>query len=405
MRPSSSRRAQYVRSGEIRGLCGYSSMRLILVTQDFPPAVGGIQTYSKALADRFGEHVERFGVLAPYQRGCRKLDATLPYPVYRIPVPADAMRYWLFPFLSMACIRGGYRVAFLAQWYSGAATAIAKRLGLLKRVYSAAHGQELLRVPAEGRLVGRTYVRHRQRVLATIDGFFPVSRYTGSLLAELRVPPSNIHVVYNGTDVERFALTQAEREKLPQWRRFHGIPNGPLLLTVARLVRRKGIDTVLRALPAITSSVLDVQYAIVGSGPDRDRLQALCTALGVQDRVFFLGRLTEQDVVMAYNACNVFVMPARFEHPSVEGFGLVFREANACGKPVVGARTGGVPDAVQHGRTGLLIEPDEVDALGESVLKLLKNPAYAATLGERGRQVVERSGTWRHAAAQMLSVL
>jgi len=380
-------------------------MRLLLVTQDFPPAVGGIQTYSKALADRFARATEHFGVLAPAQRGAAAIDAELEYPVFRIPVPSDGMRYALFPYLSYICWKGGFRVAFLAQWYSGAAAAMAKRAGLLDRVYAAAHGQELLRVPSEGKWLGRAYVRHRQHVLPELDGFFPVSRYTGSLLEALEVPASKIHVVVNGTDVSRFALTADERARLSQWRLEHGLGAGPLLLTAARLVRRKGVDAVLAALPAIARKVPDVHYAVVGSGPERDNLERLARELGVRERVSFLGKIPDRDVVMAYNACDVFVMPARFEHPSVEGFGLVFREANACGKPVVGTRTGGIADAIDDGRTGLLIEPDALEALTTAVLRLLEDPAYAAKLGEQGRALVTETGTWQHAADRMLEVM
>lgn len=380
-------------------------MRLLLVTQDFPPAVGGIQTYSKALADRFARATDRFGVLAPYQRGCDAVDAELAYPVFRIPVPSDGMRYALLPYLSYACWKGGYRVAFLAQWYSGAAAALAKRFGLLDRVYAAAHGQELLRVPSEGKWLGRAYVQHRQRVLPALDGFFPVSRYTATLLEGLQVPPSKVHVVYNGTDVDRFALTADERALLPTWRLEHGLGTGPLLLTAARLVRRKGVDTVLAALPAILRKVPEVHYAVVGGGPERDNLERLAHELGVREHVSFLGKLPDRDVVMAYNACDVFVMPARFEHPSVEGFGLVFREANACGKPVVGSRTGGIADAIEDGHTGLLIEPDATQSFTDAVLRLLEDPAYAARLGKQGRTLVTESGTWQHAADRMLEIM
>jgi phosphatidylinositol alpha-1,6-mannosyltransferase len=315
------------------------------------------------------------------------------------------MRYALLPYLSFACLKGGFKVALLAQWYSGAAASIAKRMGLLESVYAAAHGQELLRVPSEGKWLGRAYVKHRQRVLAALDGYFPVSRYTGSLLEDLRVPASKIHVVYNGTDVDRFVLSADERSQLPAWRVAHGLGSGPLLLTAARLVRRKGIDTVLAALPEIARRVPGVRYAVVGSGPEREHLEKLGRELGVAERVIFLGKLPDRDVVMAYNACDVFVMPARFEHPSVEGFGLVFREANACGKPVVGSRTGGIVDAIEDGRTGLLIEPDASDTLARAVLRLLEDPAYAAKLGEQGRELVVHAGTWQHAAERMLQVM
>jgi phosphatidyl-myo-inositol dimannoside synthase len=380
-------------------------MRLLLVTQDFPPSIGGIQTYSKALADLFAERTEHFGVVAPLEPGCHDLDAQLPYPVHRLPLPRNLMRWTMLPFLSRICRQGNYRVALLAQWYSAAAANTLRRRGELDGVFAAAHGQELLRVPAQGSWLGRAYERHRKEVLSSVDGFFPVSEYTASLLGELGMPLERVHVVNNGTDIDRFRLSAQQQEALPNWREKHGLGEGPLLLTAARLVRRKGIDLVLRALSQVAQEFPKVHYAIVGSGPEHASLKELAAELGVADRVKFLGRLHEDDVAMAYNACDIFVMPARFEHPSVEGFGLVFREANSCGKPVVGSATGGIVDAIKHGYNGLLVEPNDVAEFAEAVLKLLREPDYAAALGKQGQELVETTGTWRHAAEQMLEIM
>lgn len=380
-------------------------MRLLLVTQDFPPAYGGIQTYSKALADEFARSTEKFGVVAPYEPGCRESDAELPYPVHRLWLPRNLMRWTMLPLLKHVCQHHGYRVALLAQWYSGTAAAVLRRRGILERVFSAAHGQELLRVPVRGTLLGNAYEGHRGRVLASMDGFFPVSAYTGSLLTDLGVSSDRIHVVKNGTDVQRFRLDGAELQQLSAFRAERGLGQGPLLLTAARLVRRKGVDIVLRALPQIAASIPNVRYAVVGTGPEEAALKRLAVELGINERVVFLGKLPERDVVLAYNACDIFVMPARFEYPSVEGFGLVFREANACGKPVIGTTTGGIVDAIDDGQTGLLVEPDSVEAFAGAALRLLRDPTYAVTLGQQGRAVVESSGTWRHAAESMLQMM
>ena len=132
--------------------------------------------------------------------------------------------------------------------------------------------------------------------------------------------------------------------------------------------------------------------------PDRPATRLVVGVNGVVEPGAPRERANARDVVMAYNACDVFVMPARFEHPSVEGFGLVFREANACGKAVIGTRTGGVPDAIEHERTGLLVEPDDLDAFASAVLRLLTDPTLRAQLGRQGQELVEQSGTWRHAA-------
>jgi phosphatidylinositol alpha-1,6-mannosyltransferase len=382
-----------------------SSMRLLLVTQDFPPAFGGIQTYSKALADEFARSTDAFGVVAPYERGCRQVDAQLPYAVHRVMLPRNLMRWTMLPYLQRVCQRHGYTVALLAQWYGGSTAAVLRRRGILERVFCAAHGQELLRVPGRGSWLGDAYERHRSGVLAAMDGFFPVSSYTGSLLTDLGVSAARIHVVKNGTDVRRFHLDASGLEQLSAFRSERGLGKGPLLLTAARLVRRKGIDIVLRALPQIAAVLPDVRYAVVGTGPEEATLKRMAVDLGINDRVAFLGKVSERDVVLAYNACDVFVMPARFEYPSVEGFGLVFREANACGKPVIGTATGGIVDAIDDGQTGLLVEPDNVEAFAGAAVKLLSDAKYATTLGQQGRALVETSGTWRHAAESMLQMM
>lgn len=311
----------------------------------------------------------------------------------------------MLPFLRRICKKEGYQTALLAQWYSGAATKTLRHHGHLDHVFAAAHGQELLRVPAAGSFLGRSYERHRESVLSSIDGFFPVSNYTGSLLTDLGVDQNRVFVVQNGTDIERFRLTAAQQATLPSWRIQKRLGQGPLLLTAARLVHRKGIDIVLRALPQIALEIPNVHYAVIGSGPERANLEHLAQELGLRERVTFLGRLDEAEVVKAYNACDAFVMPARFEHPSVEGFGLVFREANSCGKPVVGAATGGIVDAISHEQTGLLVKPDDVEGFAQATLRLLRDPSYAKLLGKQGQELVERSGTWAHAAANMLEIM
>src|SRR5690606_10601905 len=133
--------------------------------------------------------------------------------------------------------------------------------------------------------------------LQDIDAFFPVSRFTGSLLENSGVDPARVHVVFNGTNLSHFLLSDAERRRLPSWRYEHGIAAGPLLLTAARLVRRKGIDSVLRALPEVARKVPLVQYAVVGSGPEQNSLEALSQQLGLGNRVRFLGHLEEREVV------------------------------------------------------------------------------------------------------------
>jgi phosphatidylinositol alpha-1,6-mannosyltransferase len=373
-------------------------VRLLMVTQDFPPAVGGIQTYSYELARRFAAACERFEVVAPADHGHEAVDRELPYPVHRLPVRSDRMALATVVALPALCRHKQFDATFHAQWYTAHAGLLARKLGLVQRVFVAAHGRELLlNVLRPQPVLGAGYDRIRVELLRRVDRFFPVSRYTAGVLEDQGVAPDRITVVPNGVDPDRYRAGDGNA-----WRRTHGLPAGPLVLTLCRLVPRKGIDTVLRSLPAVVRAVPDVHYAIAGSGPDRERLERIVREVDQWDRVTFVGRVPEDEVPACLSAADVFAMPARSEPPDVEGFGLVFLEAGACGRPVVGARAGGVPDAIIPGETGLLVEPDDLDGLAEALVELLTDPELAARLGRQGRARVEAWCSWDRVAEKLL---
>jgi phosphatidylinositol alpha-1,6-mannosyltransferase len=173
------------------------------------------------------------------------------------------------------------------------------------------------------------------------------------------------------------------------------------MVSLCRLVPRKGIDTVLEALPAIFKAVPEVQYIVAGDGPDRTRLERLAERLGVTPLVRFLGLVPDDQVAPLLHMADVFVMPAREERPDVEGFGLVFLEANACGTPVIGSTSGGIPDAVVDGETGLLVPPLAPGPLADAAIRLLNDADLRGRLGRAGRERVLREGTWERVVAQL----
>jgi phosphatidylinositol alpha-1,6-mannosyltransferase len=290
-------------------------------------------------------------------------------------------------------------VAFHTQWQTVGASILARKItGWPSRIACAAHGRELLFNPFPDKLhLNSIYDSLRRWIISHVDAFFPVSHYTTDLLLELEISHNRIRVVPNGTDPDQFhpGGGEAIRRKLD-------LKRHPLLLTVGRVVRRKGIDTVLRALPAITAKIPNLTYLIAGTGPDRGRLEQIAQQLDVLDSVRFLGRVAHEDLAAHYSAADLFVMPARESRPDVEGFGLVFLEANACGTPVVGARTGGIPDAIVDGVTGTLIPPNSPDALATAIIRLMAEPAELAQLGAQGRKRVLETANWNHAANELL---
>lgn len=227
----------------------------------------------------------------------------------------------------------------------------------------------------------------------------PISNWTRdlalTLLSELGLDGSarRIRVVPPGTDPERF---RPGIDSAPLRARL-GLPpdRSRWLITVARLQRHKGIDTVIQALPAILANAPDVQYAVAGSGPDRERLEKLALLLGVRDSVRFLGAVDDQDLPALYNLGSVYVGASRRAGAlGVEGFGIALVEAAACGLPVVAGNSGGIPDAVREGETGLVVPPEEPAAFAGAISRLLADPAVARRMGQNGRHAAETFFNW-----------
>jgi phosphatidylinositol alpha-1,6-mannosyltransferase len=377
------------------------SVRLAVLSQDFPPAIGGIQTYTQALAAALVPHVENLVVIAPDEPGAAAFDRTAPHRVVRVAGPRDWMRVTALPTLMRTFAEHRTDVVLTTTWGLAATARAASRT---RPVFAAAHGQELLKslVP---RPLSPLYAWHRRATLKSLAGVFAVSRFTAGLVGSEGVARERIHVVPNGVDVERWRSLAGASDP-SALARTHGIPDdAPVALTIARLIRRKGVDTVLQALPAVAATYPNLHYLIIGDGPERDGLEHLTTQLGLRTRVHFLGAVDDLAIAQAYRRATFFIMPARDERPSVEGFGLVFREAHAFGKPVIGAATGGIPDAIRHGVDGLLVPPDAPEEAAAAMIHLLSEPELACALGEAGRTNVLANGTWAHVAHKVARVL
>lgn len=231
------------------------------------------------------------------------------------------------------------------------------------------------------------------RLLARAHSLVTISRANAQRLQVLGLPPPEI--VYPGTHPDRF-VPPATSPTEP-----------PVLLTVARLVHRKGIDTVLQALPLILDRSPNLQYWIVGNGPARASLSHQSQELGLTHSVRFMDGVSDSELPDIYRRATVFVMPSRADYHagSVEGFGIVYLEASASGLPVVAARSGGAAEAVLDNQTGLLVPPDDPQTLAHALLRLLNDPALRQRMGRAGRRWVEREMNWDRAGRQFLSII
>lgn len=361
-------------------------MNLLLVSQDFPPSFGGIQTYSFELGRRLHDFWSMVEIIAPSDDGDSRIDDMLPGRVHRIDSRDDLLGLAILHRLPGMARRFRPDVALHVQWSTAMASLISRRLtGYPRRVVIAAHGRELLTEHVGGRL----YSDIRRRILSASDLVIANSRYTADLVRDIGIEPERIRVANPGTDPDHFH----PRDTTELAGRL-GVAGRPVLFTSCRLVERKGVDTTLKALVRVIEEIPEVVYLIAGEGQERARLENLIGELGLGSHVQFLGRLRYHELPLYFSLADVFVMPARDESPDVEGFGIVFLEANACGTPVIGGRSGGVTDAVVDGETGLLVEPGDPDELASAIIRLLADPKFARSLAEAGRQRVIESANW-----------
>jgi phosphatidylinositol alpha-1,6-mannosyltransferase len=291
---------------------------------------------------------------------------------------------------------GGRRLArgMDVEWFEAgtvlpsgfAAHRLARRLGVPYLVW--AHGQEFFRAQQRG--AGRPM----RAVLQNARAVLANSHATADLVESLGVPRGQIHVVSPGLLPREENAVPAEGPGLRQ--RF-GLDDRPLVVSVGRLVPRKGHDLLLQAVVLARGESPELACAIVGEGPQRPELEREIESLGLGGHAFLAGKLTDGSLAEAYSTATLFALLPRHDLARGwwEGFGIVFKEAGSYGLPVVGTRAGGIPDAVRHERTGLLVEPGDTAAAAAAILQLVRDPELARRLGEGGREHAHDQPEWQ----------
>ena len=351
-------------------------MTHLLVTNDYPPKVGGIQNYLWELWRRLPP--AEFAVLTRPHPGDRQWDAGEPYRIVRsrqrFLLPTWPMRNTID---DLADEIGAGLVVFDPAVPVGAVGPY------LRHRYSVIlHGAEVTvpgRLPGTASVLARTVAGADLIVSASGYAATEAARAAGPLPPEVYVPP--------GVDVERFRPLSATDSDAA--RRRLGLPvNADLVLGLSRLVPRKGFDVLIRAVAQIARSrSRPVEVVIGGTGRDLGRLRRIAGDCDVPVR--FLGRVADHDVADLHACCDVFAMLCRSRWGGLEqeGFGIVFLEAASAGTPQVAGRSGGAAEAVEHGVSGLVVdEPTDVDAVAAAIVGLIDNPELRATMAAAGRQ-------------------
>jgi phosphatidylinositol alpha-1,6-mannosyltransferase len=351
--------------------------RTLVVTNDFPPRTGGIQSFVGALVERLP--AEEVVVYAPAWAGAAAFDAAAAYPVVRhpgslmLPVPSVARRA-----RDLARRHSCDSVLFGAAAPLGVLAPSLRAAGV-RRAVGITHGHEAGWALLPG---GRAGLR---RIAAGLDAMTYLGDYTRRMIGDALRPADRAKLVrlHPGVDATRFAPGAGGTAR----RAEVGLTGRPVIVCVSRLVRRKGQDTLIRALPAIRRRVEGTALLLVGDGPDRGYLQALVRDVRVVEDVVFTGPVPDADLPGWYGAGDVFAMPCRTRRRGldVEGLGMVYLEASACGLPVLAGDSGGAPDAVLEGLTGRVIDGESTGATAHVLAAILTDRQMARRLGDAGR--------------------
>lgn len=362
---------------------------LLLVSVDFPPHTDGVSTISRELSRRIARGATELLVMGPRDERDREFDARQPYRVFRV-AGYEWGYFRAFPILirmPWIVLRYGIRKVFAMNIAYGGVLSWALSYLIPLDYLLFAYGYEFEKVkniPFFCWLYRNIYRRSR--------GIVACSESVRERLIRFGVTPEKIKVLYPGVDLDSYHSLEVPQEYLER----NQLAGRRILLTVGRLVERKGHDQILRALPKIIQNFPDALYAVVGIGPHETKLRKEVRRLKLENHVRFLGKVSEEALVFLYNACRVFVMPSReiSEGGHIEGLGIVYLEANACGKPVMGGRSGGVAEAIQEGETGFLIDPENPEEIAEKVTFLLSHPETARQMGARGLRRVKENFNW-----------
>ncbi|QKW35158.1 glycosyltransferase family 4 protein [Actinomadura sp. NAK00032] len=371
--------------------------KTLFVTNDFPPRPGGIQAFVHGLAAR--RPAGSVVVYAPAWKGAAEFDARQPFPVVRhpgslmLPEPGVLRRA-----AEVLRAEGCDSVVFGAAAPLGLLAPALRRRGA-GRLVGITHGHEAgwAALPVARRLL--------RRIGDDLDVLTYLGEYTRTRLARALAPPAAARLarLAPGVDEKVFHRNTGGEEI----RARHGLADRPVVVCVSRLVPRKGQDALIHAWPHVLRQRPDAALLLVGGGPYRAALQRLAASLGVDRSVVFTGGVSWEELPAHYDAGDVFAMPCRTRRRGldVEGLGIVYLEASATGLPVVAGDSGGAPDAVLDGETGLVVPGRSVAGIATALTGLLADPARARAMGERGRAWIEREWRWEVQAARLGGLL
>jgi len=375
--------------------------KTLLATIDFPPMVGGVANYWANLNRHLPS--DELIVLAPEFEGSHSFDIHQNYLIYRKNLISKKKWFWpkwlpLLIFMYRLVKRENIKTIIAAQVLPiGTAAYLISKILPIKYIVSV-HGMDV-KVP---KVCSRKY-KIMRKVLQKAEYIIANSQFTKGAVEDLGITSDKIKIVYPCPNIQHTEVDAMLKEDIIE---EYDLENRKILMTVGRLVERKGHDRVIQALCQVVKRFPDILYVIIGKGCNLANLQCLVNRFNLKSNVCFLDSVDDDELQVFYDLADVFIMTSReLSSGDVEGFGIVYLEANNFKKPVIAGRTGGAVEAVEDGVNGLLVDPDNFRDIYKAIIKLFKNKEYAQCLGENGYERNNNRFNWPSQAEKLGEIL
>jgi phosphatidylinositol alpha-1,6-mannosyltransferase len=377
-----------------------SDSRILCITNDFGPRAGGIETFVIGLIERLPR--SRVIVYTGAQENSEQYDLKW-LEDYGVEVVRDKARI-LLPTPGVAyCVKAIVHERKISTVFFGAAAP----LGLLSKGLRKAGAQHIVAL-THGHEVWWSkvwpFTVAMNNISRNVDSLTYLGEFTRSAIAKsvTKEAAQSMVKIAPGIDTDHFSPVKAN-----QLREELGLTHKKVIVSVGRLVHRKGQDVLIEAMPAIIEEIPEAHILMIGEGPYRSYLENRVKALGLQGKVTFIGRIQYADLPRHICAGDLFVMPSRSRLAGleVEGLGIVYLEASACGLPVIAGNSGGAPDAVLDGETGLVVDGTSKAEVAAAVVELLLDADRSKAMGIAGRQWIIQEWRWEIWSARFAELL
>ncbi|MCE9643614.1 MAG: glycosyltransferase family 4 protein [Candidatus Andersenbacteria bacterium] len=361
-------------------------MNIWIIAENWPPRVGGIERYITGIAESLAKHEHDITVFAPpgsaKMSGVSVIASRIFWPI----IKPSWMPFALY-LLVRAMMQKPDAIICGKTLFEGRVARIVKKI-LGAPYIVCTYGMEI--ATWKSNIKTSTQASH---VLHDAAFVLVMNKQTKESVITLGAHEERVMFMYPGIDTDKLDQKNNPDDVLKKYD-----ITAPYILTVSRLVKRKGIDDLLRAMAIIKKSIV-----VVGDGPERSNLEQLAQKLDIDAK--FLGAISDEDVHALYSRAQLFALTPKELPGDYEGFGIVYNEAAYFGLPVIGTNTGGVPEAVQDGVTGILAQPGDTTSISQAITTLLENPDKAKHYGEMGKQRVTAEFTWNSIIGSLEDIL